>query len=125
MPDLGQTISWCTPEAVSRAALEWMAAGRPLVATKVGGLPDIVEDGVTGLLVPPRDPRALADAIVRLLTDHPLADTIARAGRAQVHERFCVERMVSSIQDIYEDGAAVWAGRAALAAAPAGVPSTA
>lgn len=111
-------------EAQGLVILEAMALSRPVVASNVGGIPEMIEDGVTGLLVPPRDPAALADAIVRLLTDHPLADTIARAGRIQVHERFCVERMVSALQEVYEEGAAVWADRAARVPA-AGVPTAA
>jgi glycosyltransferase involved in cell wall biosynthesis len=109
-------------EAQGLVILEAMALSRPVVASNVGGIPEMIEDGVTGLLVPAHDPVALADAIVRLLTDHPLADTIARAGRAQVHERFCVERMVSALQEVYEEGATTWAGRAARAPS-AGVPT--
>ena len=55
----------------------------------------MIEDGVTGLLVPPHDPAALAAAIVRLLTDHPFADMLGRAGHDLVHDRFCVELMVA------------------------------
>jgi glycosyltransferase involved in cell wall biosynthesis len=65
----------------------------------------MVEDGVTGLLVPPRDPDALAAALIRLLRDHPLADTLARAGHDLVHERFCIELMVAAVEAIYDDGA--------------------
>jgi rhamnosyl/mannosyltransferase len=57
------------------------------VASNVGGIPEMVEDGRTGLLVPPHDPAALAQAIVRLLTDHPYADTLGRAGKDLVHDR--------------------------------------
>jgi glycosyltransferase involved in cell wall biosynthesis len=93
-------------EAQGLAILEAMALRRPVVATRVGGIPEVVEDGKTGLLVPPHDPDALAEAIVRLLTDHPLADTLARAGHDLVYDRFCVERMVESVQAIYDQGAA-------------------
>ena len=55
--------------------------------------------------MPPHDAAALAAAITRVLLDHPFADTIARAGFDLVHERFCVERMVRSIENIYDDGA--------------------
>jgi len=65
----------------------------------------MIEDGRTGLLVPPHDADALAGAIVRLLDDHPLADMLGRAGHDLVHERFCVERMVSAIESIYDEGA--------------------
>jgi glycosyltransferase involved in cell wall biosynthesis len=98
-------------EAQGLVILEAMALSRPVVATRVGGIPEMIEDGVTGLLVSPHDAHALADAIVRLLEDHPLADTLARAGHAMVHERFCVERMVSAISDLYDAGAVAYADR--------------
>ena len=99
-------------EAQGLVILEAMALGRPVVATNVGGIPEMVEDGVTGLLVPPHDPDALAAAIVRLLTDHPLADILARNGYRLVREGFCVERMVSAIEQLYDDGWLAWHARA-------------
>ena len=60
---------------------------------------------MSGLLVPPHDAPALASAIVRLLTDHSLADVIARAGHNVVRDRFCLERMVAETEDIYDEGA--------------------
>jgi glycosyltransferase involved in cell wall biosynthesis len=98
-------------EAQGLALLEAMALRRPVVASNVGGIPEAVEDGRTGLLVPPHDAPALADAIVRLLTDHPLADSLARAGYDLVHERFCIERMVDSISRLYDEGADLMAAR--------------
>jgi glycosyltransferase involved in cell wall biosynthesis len=92
-------------EAQGLTILEAMALSRPVVASNVGGIPEMIEDGVTGLLVPPRDPDALAAAIVRLLTDHPLADTLGRAGHDLVHDRFCIELMVSAVESIYDEGA--------------------
>lgn len=102
-------------EALGVAILEAMALGRAVVASNVGGIPEMIEDGRTGLLVPPHDHEALAAAIVRLLVDHPFADTLARAGHDLVHERFCVERMVRQIETIYDEGAATVAARAARA----------
>jgi glycosyltransferase involved in cell wall biosynthesis len=92
-------------EAQGLTILEAMALSRPVVASNVGGIPEVIEDGVTGLLVPPHDPEALAAAIVRLLTDHPYADLIARAGHDLVHDRFCIELMVKEIEAIYDAGA--------------------
>jgi glycosyltransferase involved in cell wall biosynthesis len=92
-------------EAQGLAILEAMALSRPVVASNVGGIPEMIEDGVTGLLVPPRDPAALAAAIVRLLKDHSLADTLARAGHDLVHDRFCIELMVKAVEEIYDEGA--------------------
>ena len=91
-------------EAQGLVILEAMALARPVVASDVGGIPEMIEDGVTGLLVPPHDAAALADAISRLLLDHPLADMLGRAGHRLVHERFCVERMVAAIETIYDQG---------------------
>jgi glycosyltransferase involved in cell wall biosynthesis len=76
-----------------------------VVASAVGGIPEMVDDGRTGLLVPPHDAGALAGAIVRLLADHAYADMLARGGHDMVHERFCVELMVYAIEEIYDEGA--------------------
>ena len=92
-------------EAQGLTILEAMALSRPVVASNVGGIPEMVEDGVTGLLVRPNDPAALAAAIVRLLLDHSLADTLGRAGHDLVHDRFCVELMVKAVETIYDEGA--------------------
>jgi glycosyltransferase involved in cell wall biosynthesis len=92
-------------EAQGLTILEAMALSRPVVASNVGGIPEVIEDGVTGLLVSPHDPEALAGAIVRLLTDHSYADTIGRAGHDMVHDRFCVELMVREVEAIYDEGA--------------------
>ena len=92
-------------EAQGLTILEAMALSRPVVASNVGGIPEMIEDGVTGLLVAPHDPDALAAAIVRLLTDHPLADMLGRAGHDLVHDRFCVQLMVNAVQELYDAGA--------------------
>jgi glycosyltransferase involved in cell wall biosynthesis len=98
-------------EAQGLAILEAMALRRPVVATRVGGVPEMIDDGRNGLLVAPHDPKALADAIVRVLTDHPLADMIARAGYDFVHANFSVAHMVDAVSAIYQEGAAVVASR--------------
>jgi glycosyltransferase involved in cell wall biosynthesis len=92
-------------EAQGLTILEALALSRPVVASNVGGIPEVIKDGVTGLLVPPHDPAALAAAIIRFLTDHPYADTIAKAGHDMVHDRFCIELMVKAIEGIYDEGA--------------------
>ncbi|HUG30640.1 MAG TPA: glycosyltransferase family 4 protein [Candidatus Limnocylindria bacterium] len=93
-------------EAQGLSILEAMALSRPVVASAVGGIPEMIEHGRTGLLVPPRDPDALAASIIRLLTDHPYADTLGRAGRDLVHERFCLELMVRAVESIYDEAVA-------------------
>jgi glycosyltransferase involved in cell wall biosynthesis len=92
-------------EAQGLTILEAMALSRPVVASNVGGIPEMIKDGVTGLLVPPHDPPALADAIVRLLRDHQLADTLGRAGHDLVHDRFCVQLMAKAVEELYQQGA--------------------
>jgi glycosyltransferase involved in cell wall biosynthesis len=92
-------------EAQGLSILEALALARPVVASNVGGIPEMIDDGVTGLLVPPRDADALARAITQLLIDHPYADTLARQGHDMVHDRFCIELMVESVARIYGEGA--------------------
>lgn len=93
-------------EAQGLSILEAMALSRPVVASAVGGIPEVIEDGRSGLLVPPHDRDALARAITRLLLDHPFADLLGRAGRELAHERFCVELMVRAIESIYDESVA-------------------
>jgi glycosyltransferase involved in cell wall biosynthesis len=90
-------------EAQGLSVLEAMALSRPVIASNVGGIPEMIEDGVSGLLVPPGDCDALAAAIVRLLSDHPLADMLARRGHDLVHDRFCIELMTNSIESLYDE----------------------
>jgi glycosyltransferase involved in cell wall biosynthesis len=89
-------------EGLSNVVLEAMAAGVSVVATSVGGTPEMVDDGVTGLLVPPRDAGALADAIASLLADSDLRRAIGEAGRRRVEERFSLEAMLRATEQLYE-----------------------
>ena len=100
-------------EAQGLSILEAMALSRPVVASAVGGIPEMIEDGRSGLLVPPHDRDALSRAITKLLVDHPYADTLGRAGRELVHARFCVELMVRAIESIYDESVAEEARRIA------------
>jgi glycosyltransferase involved in cell wall biosynthesis len=78
-----------------------MACSRPLVASAVGGLAEVVVPGETGLLVPPEDPRALAGALAAVLRDAGMARTMGAAGRKRFLERFTNERMVDGWLDCY------------------------
>ena len=88
-------------EALSNVVLESMAAGAPTVATRVGGTPEAVVDGVTGILVPPASSSALAEAIVHLLNDTRLAAHLGHEARARIVDHFSVKRMVRSTEDLY------------------------
>jgi glycosyltransferase involved in cell wall biosynthesis len=96
--------SWT--EGLPLVLLEAMAAGRPVVATPVGGTPEVVSDGETGLLVPPRDPEALAAALRRVLEDRGLAERLAAAGRRRVDERFTLDAMSRRMLELYDQVAA-------------------
>ena len=89
-------------EGMSNALLEAMAAGLPVVTTAVGGTPEVVVDGETGLLVPPRDPAALAEAIATFLHNSDRRCIMGRAGTERVRQCFSLERMVQQTQTLYE-----------------------
>ncbi len=88
-------------EGFPNAAIEAMAAGLPLVATRVGGVPEAAVDGETALLVPPRDPAALAHAIRRLAGDVELRHRLGMAGRERVHRHFGLDTCVLAYRDLY------------------------
>ena len=90
-------------EGFPNAVLEAMAAGKPVVATNVGGVPEAIIHEETGFLVPPKDPKALADAIIRVLSDPELAMNMGKAGRDRVIREFSLDRMVRSIEQVYEE----------------------
>jgi glycosyltransferase involved in cell wall biosynthesis len=89
-------------EACSNALLEAMATGRAVVATRVGGNPALVEDQVTGLLVPPGDPAALAKAVIRFIEDPALAAGLAARSQQRVRAEFGMDRMLARVQALYE-----------------------
>jgi len=89
-------------EGLGTSLLDAMACARPIVATRAGGIPEIVEDGVNGLLVPPRDAHALARAIVDALADEGLRQRLGAAGFERVRERFTVDRMVAETASVYQ-----------------------
>ena len=90
-------------EAFSRVILEAMAAGKPVVATDVGGNPEAVQDGITGYLVPPRDPSALSTRINELVNNKEKREHMGLAGRKRVEQCFTIERCARSVELLYED----------------------
>ena len=90
-------------EGLPLSVLEAMAAGKPVVATRIGGTAEAVVHGVTGMLVPPENPRELAAAIRTLLADSSLAARLAEAGRARVAERFSSEAMIQGVMATYDE----------------------
>jgi len=90
-------------EGLPTTVMEAMAAGLPVVATAVGGTPEVVADGVTGLLVPPCDPAALARAITALLRDPEQRRTMGQAGRERVAQHFSAVRMIERTERLYDE----------------------
>jgi glycosyltransferase involved in cell wall biosynthesis len=88
-------------EGTPVSAIEALAGGRPVVATRVGGVPDVVRDGVDGFLVGPGDVDAMAERLSALAADPPLRHRMGEAGRASVHERYSVERLLDDIDALY------------------------
>ena len=103
-------------EALSNVLLESMAAGAPVVATRVGGTPEALIDGDTGLLVPPGDTGAIVASVSRLLDDPALARRLGIAARRLIGEQFSVERMVTATEDLYSDLLARKQARKSMAA---------
>src|SRR5437763_10121418 len=88
-------------EGLGTSLLDAMACARPIIATAAGGIPEVIEHNVNGLLVPPRDHTALARAIVRALKDEALRRRLGESGLARVRDRFTVERMVAATAAVY------------------------
>jgi glycosyltransferase involved in cell wall biosynthesis len=93
-------------DGIPNVLVEAMAAGAPVVATPVSGIPELVAHGVNGLLVPPEDPAALADALTRLHGDRALGERLAAAGRATVRERFDGERLAGELATLFREALA-------------------
>ena len=88
------------PEPFGVVVLEAMAAGRPVIASRIGGLPDMVVDGETGVLIPPDDPAALRTALERLLADRDLRDQLGQAGQRRVGQ-FRADAVIPRIEQVY------------------------
>jgi glycosyltransferase involved in cell wall biosynthesis len=88
-------------EAFGLAVVEAMAMGKAVVATTTGGLPEVVAQGETGLLVPPGDPESLAAAVVSLLEDKVRREQMGRSGKARAQERFSLDASVRHMERVY------------------------
>ena len=90
------------PEPFGLVIIEGMAAGKPVVGTAAGGVLDIIEDGVNGLLVPCKDSKAMARAVIQLLSNRTCAEKIAQLGRSSVVEKFTLKKQLSAVQYLYD-----------------------
>jgi glycosyltransferase involved in cell wall biosynthesis len=111
--DFGILSSW--EEGFSNVILEAMSAGLPMIVTNVGGNAEAVLNEETGLVVPPRDPGALGDAVLRFARDPDLRGRLGRGGRLRVKQEFSIEQCVDSHNCLYEELLARldrWAGQA-------------
>jgi glycosyltransferase involved in cell wall biosynthesis len=88
-------------ENLGLSPLEAMSCGRPVVASDTGGLPEIVRDMETGILVPPADPHALAQALLKVIRDEELAIRFGEAGRKDVLANYTLDRCVDSTLKVY------------------------
>jgi sugar transferase (PEP-CTERM/EpsH1 system associated) len=119
MPGLDAFALPSRAEGISNTILEAMAGGLPIIATRVGGSPDLVDEGVNGRLVPPADPCALGEALLALFSSPADARRMGRAARAECERRFSLDRMVADYAAVY-DQLLAGGGRRLLAAAASG-----
>ena len=103
LPCLDVVAHPATMEGMGVALLQASAAARPVVASAVGGIPEVVVDGETGLLVPPADPAALATSVGRVLDDSALAARLGENARRRVRQSFSIPAMVAGYLDLYRD----------------------
>ena len=89
-------------DIIPNVLLEAMAMKLPVISTPITGIPEIVEDGVSGLLVPSRDEGALAEAMIRLLEDQELRSQLGENGRIRVEERFDIRKNIQQYRDLFD-----------------------
>jgi glycosyltransferase involved in cell wall biosynthesis len=109
-------------EGMSNTIMESMAAGKPMVATRVGGNAELIQEGESGLLVPPRDPVALANAVLLILEDPALAKTLGLEARARITTRFSAQAMVGATERLYDDAVRSFEPRRAAVTITRGAP---
>jgi glycosyltransferase involved in cell wall biosynthesis len=101
--DLDLLVVSSNNEGTPVSAIEAMASGCPVVATRVGGLPDVVQDRETGYLVPPKQPQALTAAILKVIRDSKKAEQMGRSAQLSVKERFSLDRLLHDTENLYEE----------------------
>jgi glycosyltransferase involved in cell wall biosynthesis len=89
-------------EATSQVIPQALAMNKPVIATNTGGLPEIIEDGVTGLLIPPEDPDAIANAIIRMAKEKEGARELAKRGKEKVLENYTFQQMINRTNEVYQ-----------------------
>jgi glycosyltransferase involved in cell wall biosynthesis len=89
-------------DTIPQVLMQALAIGLPVISTTVGSIPDVVIDGETGFVVPPRDAAALADRIARLLDDDELRSRMGVQGRSMVERRYSLERMLDRMEGVYD-----------------------
>jgi glycosyltransferase involved in cell wall biosynthesis len=90
-------------EAFGRVIIEAMACGKPVVGSNVGGIPEIIEDGRTGILVQPKDEKALADALGSLISDRDLARSMGNSGKLRAERSFNIHGQVKEIEKVIDE----------------------
>ena len=89
-------------EGMGKVLIEGMALGKPIVASSVGGIIDLVKNGDNGILVPPRDSDALAEAILKLIRNKNLTQELGKNGKSKVYPEYDTFVMIRQIEDLYE-----------------------
>jgi glycosyltransferase involved in cell wall biosynthesis len=105
IPDIMKTIDvLLTPslwEGFGIVLIEAMAAGKPCIATKTSSIPEIVEDGVNGFLVPPKDSQSIADSLIKMISDPQLVQKMGQEGIETVKKKFTIEKMIKEYESIF------------------------
>ena len=90
-------------ESFGNTCLEAMAYGKPVIATNTGGVPEVIEDGVTGILVPPRNFKKMAEAVIYLLKNPNITQKMGKAGREKAKKYFTINRVGNEIEGVYKN----------------------
>jgi glycosyltransferase involved in cell wall biosynthesis len=89
------------PESFGLSIMEAMSLGKPVIASKVGGVSEIIEDGITGMLIEPNHPEQIADRIIHLLSNQEIYSSIAQKAKEVVTERFSLQKYVAAMEEAF------------------------